>query len=144
MEDESKNEIFENCIFSGKLNEVKKMIDLGVDLDKPSSINGMTPLILAIEGDQPLILELLLENGANPNKKCNISGLTPLHWAVDYATDGMWQNNRDTPYSEPIECIRILLSYGADMNIKDDQGKTVLDYPMTEDIKNKLKPNKIV
>ena len=95
----------------------------------------MTPLILAVEGDQAETLEKLLKDGANPNQKSEINGMTALHWAVEYAVDGMTQNNREIPYPEPLECIRILLRYGADKTIKDESGKSPLDYYMTKEIR---------
>lgn len=137
MNIELKNDQLGKLVFSGKTEKVKEMINLGVDLDQISS-NGMTLLILAIEGDQPQILELLLKNGANPNKKSEIDGLTALHWAVDYAIDGMIQNNKRTSYLEPLACIRILLKYGAEKSIKNNLGKTVLDYPLTKEISDEL------
>src|SRR5215203_3825500 len=125
MNNDIENDLFGKFVFSGKEEKVKEMINSGVDLEKIGS-NGMTPLILAVEGDQPKILELLLKNGANPNKQSDIDGFTALHWAVEYAIDGMIQNNKSTPYPEPLECIKILLKYGADINIKDNSSKTVL------------------
>lgn len=134
---ESQNELFGNLVFSGKVEKVQEMVDSGIDFDQAGS-NQMPLLILAVEGDQPKILELLLRSGANPNLRDELNGFTPLHWAVDYALDGMIQNNRSAPYPEPLECIRILLKYGADLKIKDFSGKTVLDYPMTKEISNAL------
>lgn len=140
MNSELQNDLFGKLVFSGKENEVRKMIASGIDLDQIGS-NGLTPSMMAIEGDQPLILELLLGNGANPNKRSDLDGFTALHFAVDYAIDGMIQNNKSTPFPEPLECIRILLKYGADINIKDNSGKTVLDYQLTKEILNELQIN---
>ena len=121
-------------VFSGKITEVKLKIKSGADLDKAGS-GGFTPLMSAVEGDQPRILELLLKNGANPNKQSELDGFTALHLAIDYAMDGMIQNNKITPFAEPLECIRILLKFGADKNIKDKLGKTPLDlYPVVKEI----------
>ncbi|MEZ5428226.1 MAG: ankyrin repeat domain-containing protein [Pyrinomonadaceae bacterium] len=133
----SEKEIFGKLVFSGAKDNVRELIDAGIDLDESNS-SGMTPLFLAIEGDQPQILELLLKSGANPNKQSGIDGTTALHWAVDYSYDGMVQNNRDISYPEPLECIRILLKYGADENIKDNSGKIPLDYRTTEEIRNQF------
>ena len=125
---------FGKLVFTGKEIEVKVMIDSGFDLNVAGS-NGWTPLMMAVEGDQPKALELLLKNGANPNKQSELDGFTALHLAVDYAMDGMIQKNKNEPLPEPIECIRILLKYGADKNIKNHSGKTPLDlYPVTKEI----------
>lgn len=138
MNKESEIDIFGNLVWLGEVEKVKKMIDSGVDVNGIKS-NGMTPLILAVEGDQPQILELLLQNGANPNQQTALGGETALHIAVDLAFDGMVQNNRKNPYPEPLECIKILLKYGADRKIKNNLGKTPLDFQTTEEIRNLFK-----
>ena len=128
---------FAEWIFSGKMDKVKEAVKLDFNLDEDYR-NGMTPLQIAVEGDQPEILELLLMNGANPNQLSEYNGMAALHWAVDYAVDGMTQGNREIPYPEPIKCIRILLNYGADKNIKDHKGKSPLDYHMADDIRKEF------
>ena len=82
-----------------------------------------------------------LKNGANPNQQYNLGGFTPLHWAVDCAVDGMIQNNCEKPYPEPLECIKILLAYGADINMKDFSGETVFDLQMTKEVADLLNAN---
>lgn len=93
MSNKLDNKIFGESIFLGLKDKVQEMINLGIELN-PMGSTTMTPLIMAIEGDQPQILELLLQNGANPNLQSDSDGFTPLHWAVEYALDGMIQNNR--------------------------------------------------
>ena len=137
MNEDEEKDLFGQLIFSGDIEKVKEYILKGVDLNKINS-NGMIPLIFAVEGDQPKMLELLLKNGANPNIKSNISGTTALHWAIEYANDGMNQSQRSTPFPEPLECIRILLRYGADKTSKDDNQKTPLEYNRTEIIRDMI------
>ncbi|HEY8562130.1 MAG TPA: ankyrin repeat domain-containing protein [Pyrinomonadaceae bacterium] len=148
MNNELEFKLFENSIFSGNNGKAEEMIKSGIDLNQPGS-NGMTPLILAIEGDQPRILELLLKSGANPNKQCGFGdGYAPLHWAVDYAIDGMIQSNKSTPFPEPLECIKILLNHGADAELKNNAGKTALDcaldYTTSKEILNDVLPEEIL
>ena len=131
------NKDFSDWIFNGNAEKVQVAIDAGINLNEVYP-EGMTPLIIAVEGDQPKILDLLLKNGANPNLRSGINGTTALHWAVEYAMDGMIQNGKETPYSEPIECITILLAHGADKNVKDENGKTPLDFQMTDEIRRVL------
>ncbi len=113
MNEDEEKDLFAELIVSGDIAEVTEYIQKGIDLDHINS-NGMTPLIFAVEGDQPKMLELLLKNGANPNAKSKISGTTALHWAIEYANDAMNQSQRSMPFPESLECIRILLRYGAD------------------------------
>ena len=68
---------------------------------------------------------MLLQAGADPNRKSH--GLIPLHWSMA---------NRNFPLGETIgyyetiershEIINLLLQHGADINLKSDNGSTVL------------------
>lgn len=73
--------------------------------------NGTTALLSAVErGAQPLIIELLLEAGADVNVK-NLKGMSPIHYAVDTGN---------------VAAVSILLSYGADVNTFTETGLTPL------------------
>jgi len=63
-------------------------------------------------------LDLLLHHSASPHTRDN-SGLTPLHWAVV-------KGNK--------VCIRRLIEAGAELDAKDEQGKTARD--MAEELKS--------
>lgn len=65
-------------IAKGDLQTVKKLIELGVDVNSPS--NGMTPAMYAAKYNRTEILELLIKHGAELKKKSE-KGLT----AMDYA-----------------------------------------------------------
>lgn len=134
MKNEPEADIFGKLVFFGKNTELRAMIDCGFDINKVNS-NGWRTLMMSVEGDQSKTLELLLKKGANPNIQTEADGFTALHLAVDCAMDGMIQNKRNQLFPEPLECIRILLKYGADKNIKNNSGKTPLDlYPVTKEI----------
>ncbi len=95
--------------------------------------HGYTALDLAVIHNSPEIVEILLENGANPNIK-DKNGYTPLHRAV-------------IRYSYKI--VYLLLKYGADPNIKDKHGYTPLHRAVIEQdpklvellLKHKADPN---
>jgi len=101
----------------GLLDEAKKLIRLGEDIEKKDS-EGKTPLFIAVNNPAFIsnrmqtakiqIVELLLEKGANVNIQDNVGG-TPLHYAV---------------FSGKIEPVRLLLKYGARIDIKDKDGLT--------------------
>jgi len=80
----------------------------------------------AISLEDPEMLEAVILAGANVNVQLP-NGWTALHTAMDGAIDGMIQNNRDSPYPEALEMIRILISHGADLDKKDQSGETALD-----------------
>ncbi len=50
-----------------------------------------------------------------------------MHFAMDLAIDGMLQNNRESPYPEAMEMIRLLVLHGADLEKRNREGKTQLD-----------------
>lgn len=62
------------------------------------------------------ILELLLQHSAEVNQQ-NDEGISPLHVAA------MWGN---------AEAVRLLLDYGADPLISDDDDMTPLDHAMSQ------------
>lgn len=60
---------FCKAIMKGDIETVKKLINLGEDVNKKSL--GMTPAIFAARYNKAKILELLIENGANLRIRCN-------------------------------------------------------------------------
>lgn len=66
------------AIVKGDLDTVKKLIDLGEDVNKKSL--GMTPLHYAARYNRAEIVEVLLANGANVKKRCD-KGYTAQKYA---------------------------------------------------------------
>ena len=60
---------FCKAIVQGDLETVKKLIELGEDVNKKSL--GMTPAHFAARYNKPEILQVLIENGANLKTKCD-------------------------------------------------------------------------
>ncbi len=77
------------------------------------SWTGETPLARAALFVRMEIAELLLENGADVNAR-NVTGMTPLHWAVYLG----FQDD---------DVIELLLEAGADVNAKTKEGQTPVD-----------------
>lgn len=94
----------------------------------PENINstnsqGRTPLECAIMSSWPtfIMLQILLEGGANPNKK-DRNGNTPLHYlAMTHITKAKF-----------IERIHLLIDSGADINQKNNAGLTPLNFALTK------------
>ncbi len=76
-EKESRNEdlLYLAKKFDAKLEQVKALIDPGVNLDCQNSTNGYTPLMHALDAQNEKVAEYLLSQGANPLIK-NKSGET--------------------------------------------------------------------
>ncbi|MBN2181513.1 MAG: ankyrin repeat domain-containing protein [Sedimentisphaerales bacterium] len=99
--------------YKGDLKKVKKIIDR-----KPNQINvqdvlGKTPLHFASSKGHIEIVEFLLNNDADVDTEM-FTGDTPLMIAARYARDGKY------------ETIKTLLEHGANVNHKNEDGRTVL------------------
>lgn len=87
------------------------MINNGAPLEAQTD-DGMTPLLLATYNAMPDGVKVLLEGGANPDYRAPGNRVTPL--MVSAITD--------------LLSMESLLSNGADPELKDAQGRTVLHY----------------
>ncbi|XP_041350533.1 ankyrin repeat domain-containing protein 17-like [Gigantopelta aegis] len=98
------------AIASGDLDTVKCLIAAGASKNRPNSITGYTPLILAILHANPSIVDCLLSAGVLPSKSMS-GGETPLHFAVQVS---------------PLEIISMLIKAGSDLNILNQIGESPL------------------
>ena len=96
----------------------------------------------AYHGDLSAV-KALVKQGADVNEIGKISGNTPLHWAVNSGRVNIVSFNAATGipnFPEPdekqllnyIEIVRFLVQHGADVNIKDKSGETVLYQAVSE------------
>ena len=95
----------------GDLDSLKEMIEAGVNLEVQDPIGGSTPLIIACVFNQPEVVTILLEGGANINGKAKDGG-TPLHAAAFFG-------NKDI--------VRILLNHDPDLNLRNSFFQTPYD-----------------
>ena len=96
----------------GRYDKVKEFIqtcsDLSSSMTYRQGMFGYMPIHEAVSYGHFKVLELLLENGGNPNCRNN-SGSTPLHMAASCGY---------------IDCVRVLLAKNANIMSTDDFGKT--------------------
>lgn len=101
---------FSSAVVEGNVAVVKKYLDAGTF--KPNEkIFGWTPLLSAAAKQQPEVVKLLAERGADLNYKHPVTKMT----AVAHAT---YENN--------LPLLELLLQKGADPNIKMKGGVSVL------------------
>jgi len=105
---------------------IDALVRAGSDINAEDQ-DGNTALHLAVhcfafdpssDGANPIAARALLERGADPNHR-NKLGETPLHFAVrGVSEDG----------GDGLTCVRILLQYGANPDLIDNDGIGVFNY----------------
>lgn len=98
------------AISDNDAHRVEFLLYAGMDPNEKND-SGMTPLVAAAQADAQ-ITEMLLNHGAKVNEP-SVNAITPLMAA---ARSGKIQN------------VKTLMSYGANPNLKDNDGKTAMDY----------------
>ena len=91
--------------YTGKVEAGQRLLDLGADINARTD-SGTTPLVWAVYYDHVEFTQMLLKRGAT---QVNPRGRTPLHWAVEKGK---------------IQTVRLLLEHGADVNARDEDGRT--------------------
>ena len=94
----------------GDLDEVKRLV---LHYAAPLHYDA-APLHYAAGRGHLDVVKFLLEHGADPNVKGGYFDDTPLHYAAEKC--------------RVFDVARVLLDYGADPTIRDNEGKTPLDY----------------
>lgn len=123
-------------LFDSNLEEALKLIKKGKNINKK---HGIRPIIAAINSENPKCVKFVIEQGAD----VNIDYGNPLHEVIDYCIDGMIQNNRSKPHPETMKMLQILLDNGAELEIRNKEGKRPIDmitaYSSNEESFKKLK-----
>src|SRR6188474_17270 len=100
--------------FAGDLDEVRRLLELGVDPNATDEHGSGTLLTF-----RPAMIEYLLSRGANPNTQMNENGASVLAGLA---------------YVNELECVRILLRAGANPNRgRDESGETPLHHALAKD-----------
>ena len=101
----------------GKQEALKVLIKNGADVNMKNrdGENALLQVTIRGEGDietRKAIVNILLDAGADINEPRDGDKMTPLMWAA---------------YKGNAEMVKLLLSKGADVNLKNSKGKTALD-----------------
>ena len=100
----------QEVVFQNSIQEVKRLIDKGIDVNEEALNFQVIPLHIAAYKGHEEIAKLLISNGADINAKA-ITGNTALHLAT--------QNNN-------FNIVRLLLAYKANINEIGDESETAL------------------
>jgi ankyrin repeat protein len=108
----------------GRFETAKFLIEKGADVNATNHFGGTPLLVVARDKVAPAVVQLLLQSGARVG-----------------ATDGSGENalHKLAWFGYPQENIRsaqILLDAGADVNVKNRQGKTPLDILLENTLRN--------
>lgn len=105
------------------LKDIKQWIDSGGDPKSIDPKSGWSLLHFAAEFQDIAAIEYLINLSCDPNQPDNY-GQTPLHIAVGSDIDGAIQTDEPLEY----KATKRLLELGADITMKDNQGKTPIDW----------------
>jgi ankyrin repeat protein len=141
-----------NAIGKKDAHEVEDLLNKLTKEDSYAVVNsfdkqGKTPLLRAIEANDPKIVHLLFEHGANPDKATKTVGARPplrealIVGNIDIIKD-LIRNNANVNLGDsyqitplmmavsqgPAEAAFLLIEAGADVNAEDRGGQTVWNY----------------
>lgn len=99
------------------------LVAAGAPVGFPSVQASWSPLHVAVEHNHLTMAKELLRIGADPNQPAD-EGMTPLHLAVDVATDALDQVGVERGYG----MIELLIRSGSDPQRQDDRGASPIDW----------------
>ncbi|KAL0979472.1 hypothetical protein UPYG_G00185510 [Umbra pygmaea] len=120
LEKESQSTVFEEGISyalfrvaeRGLVSAAEVLLRYGADLNFEDPVSYYNPLHIAVLRNKPKMVRMLVEHGADIDKRDRIHESSPLDLASEEA--------------ERVACMRTLLDMGADVNAKDKNGKSPL------------------
>lgn len=113
----------------GNIEMIKVLVDSGADI-YATNMNGDTCLHCCDDVD---IIKYLLEKGANPNTQNN-DGNTPVYAIIAQLNDSYFNNDRE----KYMKILLLLIEYECDLFIKNNIGKSMIDYCPFPYIKEEL------
>ena len=128
------NNFNQNLFLAVEYNDLEKASKiLFQDKSQLNALNeeGLSPLHIAVIKANLKMIDLLLQNGANPNILTNKKNQTPLHLAY------LNQNSLTE------EILQELLNYNAQENLLDSKNKKPIDYMSRNSFRKKQEENKL-
>jgi len=112
----------------GDVDTARILIRAGAKPNDAQPNTKLTPIMIASAMVHPKMVELLLDNGANPNV-VEWMGYAPLGWVVRDSHYGIDLANKD----RIVEVVKLLLAHGANPNYRlaNQKSKTINDVSLT-------------
>ena len=110
------------AIKAGDIEDVKRFIKKGTNLETLQPGTAFTPLIVAVDQNKPQVVELLIEHHAVIEAK-DQAGLTPLNRAA---------------YNNDPEMIRLLIKHKAEVNDGDSRGRQPIHWATMRNARDAL------
>ncbi|MBI3650783.1 MAG: ankyrin repeat domain-containing protein [Acidobacteria bacterium] len=129
---------------NGNARQVRELLEQGSDVEAKDPA-GWTPLMRAAQSHHTTVIQILLDNGANPNVSEDIRGMNALLLAVESKNLSSalvllnHNANVNTPnrggytplmlavQSGEVEMVQLLIDRGADITARIGNGETALD-----------------
>lgn len=139
---ESKTKEYDKLLFSCRIADIETVKDY---IDRYNYVNGLEkirnpwelPLFQAIYSDSYYLVKLLLLKGADPNKITSDGtySFASLHLAVKVRETRKEMEAMDEIIDLPlkVDIINLLLEFGANINIYNEEGYTPLDFSVIYD-----------
>lgn len=102
--------------YNGDVAVATKLLQKGTDIETRDT-SGWTPLFIAVQKHRTAMVKLLLENGAEPDVKCNLGLRTPLHQAAEAGHEDL---------------VELLLTHKANPNLYNDLKRRPLVFAAAE------------
>jgi uncharacterized protein len=104
---------FDREMIANNISSINQMLDEDPGLVNRRDDKGRTPIDLAVSRSSPEVVELLIQRGADINKRDEVYGSTPLRQVVA----------RDRK-----DIAEILLRHGVDIAMKNNAGETAYSF----------------
>lgn len=138
-----------DAVKTGDIKKVESYLEKGVDINSRGGLYLWPPLHYAVHDNNLDMVKLLIDKGANVNRK-TMEQVTALMWATDIGnTEIVLENGADIDAinfkghtaliiavrKEKLEMVKFLIDNNAELNTKSNYGQTTLDEALEYDLK---------